>query len=131
MNVVLLKIFRLDDYDFEEEVLFPLNKLYLNKKKHIMQFYIDLLKVSDSTGIYKTDIDKLFKNDWKTSSRIDKFRHHSMCLSIQMVNFIYGFMKKNSDKFPESKVGIDNLIGDIDYMNDTLKRDIFQEAQPL
>jgi len=47
MNIVLVKMFRLDDYEFEEEVLFPLNRLYFQKKAMIKSFYDEILMLND------------------------------------------------------------------------------------
>mmetsp|Transcript_8484 Transcript_8484/g.12983 ORF Transcript_8484/g.12983 Transcript_8484/m.12983 type:complete len:218 (+) Transcript_8484:1601-2254(+) len=43
MKIVLIKIFRLDDFEFEEQVLFPLNQLYDKKKADILKFYKTLV----------------------------------------------------------------------------------------
>ena len=43
MSNVINKIFRLDDYTFEDEVLAPFNKLYEKKKSKILDFYSELI----------------------------------------------------------------------------------------
>jgi len=52
MNLMLVKLFILDDYEFEEEVLGPLNDLYQEKQSDIVKFYENIIGVPASSGIY-------------------------------------------------------------------------------
>ena len=47
MSNVINKIFRLDDYPFEDEVLMPFNKLYEKKKNKILDFYNELINIPE------------------------------------------------------------------------------------
>ena len=47
MSNVINKIFRLDDYPFEDEVLAPFNKLYEKKKSKILDFYSELINIPE------------------------------------------------------------------------------------
>jgi len=71
------------------------------------------------------DLNGLFETagDFKPS----KFLHNSLCLSVPLVKFIYEFMIKHMDKMTSSKVSIEKLVKDIDYLN---KHEHFFEEKP-
>jgi hypothetical protein len=88
MSYVINKIFRLDDINFEDEVLHPFNKLYDKKRQKIHDFYKELIEIP------------------KFESEKPKFMHHSMCLTVEAVNHLFEFFKKNINKFTTSKQSI-------------------------
>jgi hypothetical protein len=47
MKNVINKIFRLDDFPFEDEVLGPFNKLYEKKKSKVIIFYEELINIPE------------------------------------------------------------------------------------
>ena len=106
MSYIINKIFRLDDSPFEDDVLQPFNQLYERKKAKVLEFYRELIEIPDCKDM---SISRVFN--------MDKFQHHSMCLSLASVNHIYTFLKKNKEKFTTSKQSIHVLTNDIDYMN--------------
>jgi hypothetical protein len=57
MSNVINKIFRLDDFPFEDEVLAPFNKLYEKKKSKIIDFYRELIDIPELEVL---TIDKIF-----------------------------------------------------------------------
>jgi hypothetical protein len=57
MSNVINKIFRLDDYPYEDEVLAPFNKLYEKKKNKILEFYKELIEIPE---IDQMNIDSIF-----------------------------------------------------------------------
>jgi hypothetical protein len=59
MSNVINKIFRLDDYPFEDEVLSPFNKLYEKKKSKILDFYSELINIPE---IECMTIDDIFQS---------------------------------------------------------------------
>jgi hypothetical protein len=84
-------LFRLDEIVFENEVMLPFNKLFEKKKSKIIDFYRELIEVP------------------KCEVTPSKFQHHSMCLTLDAVNFIFEFFKKYIDKFTTSKQSINVL----------------------
>ena len=65
--------------------------------------------------------DRLFDSDWETATKASKFQHHSLCLSVPMVKFVYEFMTKHIDMMESSKSSIEKLAKDINYLNKTGK----------
>ena len=57
MSNVINKIFRLDDFPFEDEVLSPFNRLYEKKKNKVIDFYKELIDIPE---IENMTIDKIF-----------------------------------------------------------------------
>jgi hypothetical protein len=106
MSHVMKKIFRLDDSPFEDDVLIPFNQLYERKKSKVQDFYRELIEIPDTKDM---SVARVVSQD--------RFQHHSMCLSLEMVNHIYKFIKDNKEKFTSSKQSINVLTNDIDYMN--------------
>jgi hypothetical protein len=88
MSYVINKIFRLDEIGFEDEVLQPFNKLFEKKKQKITDFYRELIEIPEF------------------ESEKPKYIHHSMCLTVDAVNHIFEFFKKNLNKFTTSKQSI-------------------------
>ena len=106
MSHVMNKIFRLDDSPFEDDVLQPFNQLYERKKPKILEFYRELIEIPDTKDM---SLNRVFHKE--------RFQHHSMCLTLETLNHIYGFFKKHKEQFTTSNQSINVLTNDIDYMN--------------
>lgn len=118
MNLVLNRIFQMDEQIFTQDVLYPLKKLYQTKKEKIRMAYMELL---DIPNLKEMTVEALFEDRAKS-----KYHHDSMCLTLNHIKVLYKFFKDNIDKFTSSKQSVTVLTGDIDYMNN--EANIFSEA---
>jgi hypothetical protein len=85
MNLILNKLFRMDDVLFDDELFKPFNRIFERKLQRVAEFYRELIDIP------------------KTEAVPAKFQHHSMCLTAEAVGLIFDFFKKNIEKFGASK----------------------------
>jgi hypothetical protein len=114
MNQAFSKVMLMDDHHFEDEILNPINDLIDSKRDQIFRFYQELIDIPAVAAQPKKitvhpllDPDYLFNKDSPL-----KFQHHSMCLSVEMINFLYKFLKENADEFPHSRQSIEILTSE-------------------